>query len=105
MGNICAAATARESRFYPQAGAAMDSGFCLQGGLEWVPGFRWATIKGRVVAVRGGGRAQTVAAIIQPPRIELADNRQLIIFPEGTRRPAGSEPRYKIGVVHLYMAE
>jgi len=38
-------------------------------------------------------------------RIELADNRQLIIFPEGTRRPAGAEPRYKYGVAHLYGAE
>ena len=38
-------------------------------------------------------------------RIELADNRQLIIFPEGTRRPAGAEPRYKYGVAHLYGAQ
>ena len=38
-------------------------------------------------------------------RVELADNRQLIIFPEGTRRPAGAEPRYKYGVAHLYAAE
>jgi 1-acyl-sn-glycerol-3-phosphate acyltransferase len=38
-------------------------------------------------------------------RVELADNRQLIIFPEGTRRPAGAEPRYKLGVAHLYVAE
>jgi 1-acyl-sn-glycerol-3-phosphate acyltransferase len=38
-------------------------------------------------------------------RIELADHRQLIIFPEGTRRPAGGEPRYKFGVAHLYTAE
>jgi 1-acyl-sn-glycerol-3-phosphate acyltransferase len=35
-------------------------------------------------------------------RVELADNRQLIIFPEGTRRPAGAEARYKYGVAHLY---
>src|SRR5262249_15025130 len=55
--------------------------------------------------VRRGGGAQTMAAMIERARIELADNRQLIIFPEGTRRPAGAEPRYKIGVVHLYMAE
>ena len=38
-------------------------------------------------------------------RIELADNRQLIIFPEGTRRAAGAEPRYKFGVAQLYAAE
>ena len=38
-------------------------------------------------------------------KVELADNRQLIIFPEGTRRPAGAEPRYKFGVAQLYAAE
>ena len=45
-----------------------------------------------------------LSAMIERARIELADNRQLIIFPEGTRRPAGSEPRYKMGVAHLYAA-
>jgi 1-acyl-sn-glycerol-3-phosphate acyltransferase len=35
----------------------------------------------------------------------LSRGRQLIIFPEGTRRPAGAEPRYKYGVAHLYAAE
>ena len=38
-------------------------------------------------------------------RIELAARRQLIIFPEGTRRPAGAEPNYRYGVAHLYAAE
>jgi 1-acyl-sn-glycerol-3-phosphate acyltransferase len=35
-------------------------------------------------------------------RIELQRRRQIIIFPEGTRRAPGAEPRYKFGVVHLY---
>ena len=28
--------------------------------------------------------------------------RQVVIFPEGTRRAPGAEPRYKYGIVHLY---
>src|SRR5262245_12201387 len=79
--------------------------FILKRELQWIPVFGWLTIKGRMVPVRRGGGAQTLAAMIERARIELANNRQLIIFPEGTRRPAGAEPRYKIGVVHLYMAE
>ena len=55
--------------------------------------------------VRRGGGSQALTDMIERARIELADNRQLIIFPEGTRRPAGAEPRYKIGVAHLYAAE
>lgn len=34
----------------------------------------------------------------------LAAGQQLIIFPEGTRRPPGAEPAYKSGVAHLYTA-
>jgi 1-acyl-sn-glycerol-3-phosphate acyltransferase len=65
----------------------------------------WLTIKGRMVPVRRGGGSQALTDMIERARIELADDRQLIIFPEGTRRPAGAEPRYKIGVAHLYTAE
>ena len=35
-------------------------------------------------------------------RVEIQGGRQLIIFPEGTRRAPGAEPRYKFGVAHLY---
>ena len=79
--------------------------FILKRELQWIPIFGWLTIKGRMVPVDRGGGAQTLTAMIERARIELADNRQLIIFPEGTRRPAGAEPRYKAGVAHLYAAE
>ena len=32
----------------------------------------------------------------------VAEGRQIIIYPEGTRRPAGAPPNYKFGVVYLY---
>ena len=35
-------------------------------------------------------------------RQELARARQIVIFPEGTRRPPGAEPIYKPGIAHLY---
>ena len=79
--------------------------FILKRELQWIPIFGWLTIKGRMVPVDRGGGSQAIAAMIERARIELADNRQLIIFPEGTRRPAGAEPRYKAGVAHLYAAE
>jgi 1-acyl-sn-glycerol-3-phosphate acyltransferase len=79
--------------------------FILKRELQWIPVFGWLTIKGRMVPVdrRKGSRA--LIAMTERARIELADNRQLIIFPEGTRRPPGAEPRYKYGVAHLYAAE
>jgi 1-acyl-sn-glycerol-3-phosphate acyltransferase len=79
--------------------------FILKRELQWIPVFGWLTIKGRMVPVDRGGGSQALSSMIERARAELADNRQLIIFPEGTRRPAGAEPRYKVGVAHLYMAE
>lgn len=32
----------------------------------------------------------------------IAEGRNIIIYPEGTRRAAGAEPQYKYGIVHLY---
>jgi 1-acyl-sn-glycerol-3-phosphate acyltransferase len=79
--------------------------FILKRELQWIPLFGWLTIKGRMVPVDRGGGSQALNAMIERARAELADSRQLIIFPEGTRRPAGAEPRYKPGVAHLYAAE
>jgi 1-acyl-sn-glycerol-3-phosphate acyltransferase len=73
--------------------------------LLWLPIFGWLMIKGRMVPVDRGAGSQALTAMTARAKIELADNRQLIIFPEGTRRPAGAEPRYKYGVAFLYAAE
>jgi 1-acyl-sn-glycerol-3-phosphate acyltransferase len=62
-------------------------------------------VKGRMVPVDRSAGSQALAAMTERARIELARGRQLIIFPEGTRRPVGAKPRYKFGVAHLYAAE
>lgn len=78
--------------------------FIVKRELEWLPIFGWLMIKGRMVPVNRSAGSQALVDMTERARIELADNRQLIIFPEGTRRPAGAEPRYKYGVAHLYAA-
>jgi 1-acyl-sn-glycerol-3-phosphate acyltransferase len=78
--------------------------FILKRELEWIPFFGWLLIKGRMVPVNRGAGTQTLIEMTERARIELGRGRQLIIFPEGTRRPAGAEPRYKYGVAHLYAA-
>ena len=70
--------------------------------LQWIPVFGWLTIKARMVPVDRRAGARALTALAERVRIELAAGRQLIIFPEGTRRPPGAEPRYTRGIVHLY---
>ncbi len=79
--------------------------FILKRELTWIPFFGWLLIKGRMVAIDRRRGKEALAAMNERARVELGQGRQLIIFPEGTRRPAGAEPRYKFGVAHIYAAE
>lgn len=78
--------------------------FIVKRELQWIPIFGWLMIKGRMVPVDRSAGSQAIPAMTARARVELAKGRQLIIFPEGTRRPAGAEPRYKFGVALLYEA-
>ncbi len=82
-----------------------DPLFILKRELMWIPVFGWLLWHGRMVPVDRGAGSQALLAMAERARKELAANRQLIIFPEGTRRPPGAEPRYKFGVAHLYAVE
>lgn len=79
-----------------------DPSFILKRELMWLPFFGWMARKMRLIAVDRGGGAAALAAMTRTAQEEIADGRQIVIFPEGTRRPAGAEPAYKFGVAHLY---
>lgn len=67
-----------------------------------IPLFGWHLRRlGQIPVDRDGG-AEAMAGLVARARAALADHRQIIIFPEGTRRPIGAEPDYKIGVAQLY---
>jgi 1-acyl-sn-glycerol-3-phosphate acyltransferase len=79
--------------------------FIVKRELMWIPIFGWLMAKGRMVPVDRSAGSQALLDMTERARIEIGRGRQLIIFPEGTRRPAGAEARYKYGVAHLYAAE
>lgn len=81
-----------------------DPTFILKRELQWIPLFGWYTIKGRMIAVNRSGGAQALADMNARAGDEMRHGRQIVIFPEGTRRAAGAEPRYKYGVAHIYDA-
>jgi 1-acyl-sn-glycerol-3-phosphate acyltransferase len=79
-----------------------DPTFIIKRELMWIPIFGWCTIKGRMIPVDRGAGSQALAQMTARAGEEIRGGRQLIIFPEGTRRAAGAQPRYKFGVAHLY---
>jgi 1-acyl-sn-glycerol-3-phosphate acyltransferase len=79
-----------------------DPAFIMKRELMWIPFFGWYAWKAAMISVDRGKGSQALADMNASARAELARNRQIVIFPEGTRRPPGAEPRYKYGVAHLY---
>ena len=55
--------------------------FIVKRELQWIPIFGWLMIKGRMVPVDRGAGSQALAAMTERARVELAQGRQLIIFP------------------------
>jgi 1-acyl-sn-glycerol-3-phosphate acyltransferase len=79
-----------------------DFTFIVKRELMWIPIFGWCMWKGGMIPVDRSAGAQSLALMTERARNEIRGGRQLVIFPEGTRRAPGAEPRYKFGVAHLY---
>jgi 1-acyl-sn-glycerol-3-phosphate acyltransferase len=69
-----------------------------------IPWFGWHLWKCGMIAVDRSAGRDALAGVIAGTRAALARGRQVIIFPEGTRRPPGAEPDYKLGIVQVYAA-
>jgi 1-acyl-sn-glycerol-3-phosphate acyltransferase len=70
--------------------------------LFWLPFFGWFMHKARMIPVDRSGSVAAMRAVIRRARHELGRGRQILIFPEGTRRPVGAPAAYKPGVALLY---
>jgi 1-acyl-sn-glycerol-3-phosphate acyltransferase len=79
-----------------------DPTFILKRELMWIPLFGWYLAKARCVPIDRRAGSQALAQMNERAREEVRAGRQILIFPEGTRKPAGARPSYKYGVAHLY---
>jgi 1-acyl-sn-glycerol-3-phosphate acyltransferase len=79
-----------------------DPTFILKRELMWIPLFGWCLWKADMIPVNRGARGPALAAMTERAKLQVQRGRQIVIFPEGTRRPPGAEPMYKFGVAHLY---
>ncbi len=79
-----------------------DPVYILKRELMWIPLFGWYAKKQRMIPVDRGARGKVMVEVLKRTKEELATGRQLIIYPEGTRRPPGAEPVYKYGIARMY---
>lgn len=62
--------------------------------LLWYPFFGWYALKSEMIAIDRGGAAKTVKKMLVAAEDRAADQRQFVIFPEGTRHPPGVTAGY-----------
>lgn len=81
---------------------APDFAIVLKRALMFIPVFGLYLFVSRQISIdRSRGRSALSQIIAQAVPV-IAAGRQIFIFPEGTRRPAGAPPAYKYGVAALY---
>ena len=78
-----------------------DFSFILKKELTAIPFFGWYAKRAGQIAVDRSRRGATIAGLQRNVRAALAAGRQVVIFPEGTRKPVGAPPDYKAGVAAL----
>jgi len=77
--------------------------FILKRELTWTPLFGLFLLKAQMIPINRKAGAGTMSMMTSLARERVRNDRQLIIFPEGTRRPVGAKPRYKFGVAQVYV--
>ena len=83
---------------------APDFAIILKRQLTWIPFFGLYLIVSSQIAIDRARGRQALQQIEEAARPVLAAGRQIFIYPEGTRRPPGAPPKYKLGVTALYAA-
>jgi 1-acyl-sn-glycerol-3-phosphate acyltransferase len=79
-----------------------DPTYVLKRELMQLPLFGWLATKARMIPIDRGSHAKALTGMLAAARREAARGRQIVIFPEGTRRPPGAKPHYLPGAAFLY---
>ncbi len=81
-----------------------DFSYILKRELVWIPFFGWYLLSAEQIGINRAKGGKLLPQLIEKAKKLFDQKRQLFIFPEGTRRPAGAPPAYKFGVAQLYAA-
>jgi 1-acyl-sn-glycerol-3-phosphate acyltransferase len=79
-----------------------DPAVVMKAELGWIPFYGWFSHKFRHIFVRRESGTSALRAMLRDARDRAAQGREIVIFPEGTRRPPGAPPDYKPGFIALY---
>jgi len=88
---------------FVQFSALKGSLFVFKKELMAIPIFGWIALKLGSIVVDRAGQATALRDMVRRAQEQFRlEDRQLVIFPEGTRKAPGAVPDYKPGVAALY---
>ena len=79
-----------------------DPAMVLKKELTYIPFFGWFIYKFRMIPVERSAGTQALRALVHAAEQAVANGRQVVIMPEGTRRAPDDPPDYKPGAAALY---
>ncbi len=78
--------------------------FILKKELMGIPVFGWYARNLGMIPVDRSRRAAVLPSLLAGARKAVAEGRQIVIYPEGTRSAPGTAPNYRPGIHYLYAA-
>jgi 1-acyl-sn-glycerol-3-phosphate acyltransferase len=79
-----------------------DPALLMKRELFWIPFHGWFSHKFGMIPIDRDKGPAALRRMVREAKLRVAQGREIIIFPEGTRRAPGAPPDYKTGVVLLY---
>ncbi len=79
-----------------------DPTYVMKEELARIPVFGAYTVKAGMIHVDRQGKTAALRGLAERAAQEIAKGRQVVMFPEGTRRPPGAPPDYQTGIALLY---
>ena len=79
-----------------------DPALLMKRELFWIPLHGWFSNKFQMIPVDRDKGPTALRTMLRHAKSRVEAGREIIIFPEGTRRPPGAPPAYKTGIVLLY---
>lgn len=79
-----------------------DPALVMKAELMHIPFYGWFSRKFGMIPIRRESGPSALRELVRAARARIAAGREVLIFPEGTRRAPGAPADYKPGVVLLY---
>jgi len=79
-----------------------DPALVMKAELMKLPLYGWFSTKFGMIPIKRETGPSALREMLREAQARLDDKREILVFPEGTRRLAGAEPDYKPGILMMY---